>query len=58
MADIETSVEIFCEVYVFSVVELVLCLAQASPVYVVVIIYGLVLMFCEEEFDVILHHDC
>ena len=45
-SSVEPNIEIFCAIYVFSISESVMSLAEASPVYVVVIVFrlGLILL--------------
>ena len=56
-ASVGPPVEIFCDVDILHVGELVACLTQAFPVDAVIIILVLIFVHLDEEFDVILQHD-
>ena len=57
-SSVEPTIEIFCGICVLSISEFVTSLAKASPVDVVVIVFGSGPVLPQEEFGVVLCHDC
>ena len=57
-SSVEPAIEIFCDIYFLGISELVVGLAGASPVDAVVVVFGFGLIFLQEDFNMILRHDC